>query len=159
MARIHFGHLKHAAPMISRSNDQMSHNVPALALTVLAALGTIALGTLGSPAVSAEYDNPAMGDMACVALTRYVAEPTDRRTLDGSVVHRAEFGVANLCGRSVEVLACVGAAEVVEDQGANCFAGLLRPWSRSEIHTVEVSGPLAGPTIEWRWVRSAAAGM
>jgi hypothetical protein len=137
----------------------MSPPVPMLALAVLAAVGTLAVGTLSSRSVSAEYDNPAMGDMACVALTRYVAEPTDQRALDGSVVHRAEFGVANLCGRSVEVMACVGAAEVVEDQGSNCFAGLLRPWSRSEIHTVEVSGPLAGPTIEWRWVRGAAAGM
>jgi hypothetical protein len=137
----------------------MSPSVPALALAALAAIGTLALGTLGSRSALAEYDNPSMGDMACVVLTRYVAEPTDRRALDGSVVHRAELGVANLCGRSVEVMACVAAAEVVEDEGSTCFAGLLRPWSRSEIHTVEVSGPLAGPTIEWRWVRGAAAGM
>ena len=137
----------------------MSPTVPKLALAALAAVGAVAIGTVGSRSVSAEYDNPSMGDMACVVLTRYVAEPTDRRALDGSVVNRAEFAVANLCGRSVEVLACVAAAEVVEDEGTNCFAGLLRPWSRSEIHTVEVSGPLAGPTIEWRWVGGAAAGM
>lgn len=138
----------------------MANNLSSLALASLAAFGVAGVWLVGSGQAQAQYDNPTMGETPCVVLSRYIGdEPTGRRTIAGDRVHRAEIGVANVCGRSVEVRLCVALVEPPEGEEASCFEGLLRPWSRTEIHTIEAAAPLAGPTIEWRWVTRAEAGM
>ncbi len=138
---------------------QMTRFVSAFALAPVAALGLIAGGLLGSSPAVAEYDNPTMGDTPCVVLSRYIGdEPTRRRTVGGTTMHRAEVGIANICGRSVEVSLCVGYAEPVDGVEESCLSGFLRPWSSTEIHTVEAPVQLAGPEIEWRWVRGTTGG-
>ncbi len=138
----------------------MARNVLAVAVASLAGVG-LGAGMLSSSPALAEYDNPTMGETPCVVLTRYIAdEPTGRRTIGGDVVHRAEVGVANICGRSVEVSVCIGYAEELDGEEESCLVGVLRPWSRSELHTVEAPVQLAGPLVEWRWLpRDDEAGM
>jgi hypothetical protein len=126
----------------------------AFALASVAALGSVAGGLFGSSSAMAEFDNPSMGDTPCVVLSRYIAdEATGLRTVGGAVMHRAEVGIANICGRSVEVSLCIAYAEPVDGVEESCFSGYLRPWSATEIHTIEAPVQLAGPEIEWRWVR------
>ena len=139
----------------------MTRQLPAFALASLATFGLAATALVGGSPAHAAYDNPSTGDTPCVVLSRYVGdEATERRTVGGNVVHRAEVGIANICGRSVEVLLCVAYAEPVDGEAQSCFAGLLRPWSSTEIHAVEAPVQLAGPEIEWRWVSgSTGAGL
>jgi len=139
--------------VFNRGDAQMTRQLPAFALASLATFGFVTTTLLGGSPAQAAYDNPSMGDTPCVVLSRYVGdEATDRLTVGGNVVHRAEVGIANICGRSVEVLLCVAYAEPVDGEEQSCFSGLLRPWSSTEIHSVEAPVQLAGPVIEWRWV-------
>lgn len=138
----------------------MTHHLPTLALASLTTFGVATAALFGASPAQAQYDNPAMGDTPCVVLSRYIGdEPTNLRTVGGTRVHRAEVGVSNICGRSVEVLLCVAYAEPVDGEDASCFAGLLRPWAETEIHTIEAATPLAGPTVEWRWVAGPSGAM
>jgi hypothetical protein len=135
----------------------MTQHRPAFALASLTTLGVMTATLFASSSAQAQYDNPSMGDTPCVVLSRYIGdESTDLRTVGGARVHRAEVGVSNICGRSVEVLLCVDYAEPVDGEEASCFAGLLRPWAQTEIHTIEAATPLAGPTVQWRWVGGAS---
>ena len=140
---------------------QMTRILSAFAVASVATVGLVAGGLLGSGSAVAEYDNPTMGDTPCVVLSRYIGdEPTGLRTVGGAVMHRAEVGIANICGRSVEVSLCVGYAEPVDGVEESCFSGFLRPWSSTEIHIIEAPVQLAGPVIEWRWVSgTTGAGM
>jgi hypothetical protein len=138
----------------------MARTVSAFAFAALAAAGLVGAGALGSSPALAEYDNPTMGDTPCVVLTRYIAdEQTGRVTVRGAQVHRAEVGIANICGRSVEVSLCISYAEPVDGEEESCFSGFLRPWSSTEVHTIEAPVQLAGPVIEWRWITRTTAGM
>ena len=137
----------------------MTRILSAFALATVVAVGMVAGGLLGSASAVAQYDNPTMGDVPCVVLSRYIGdELTRRRAVGGAVMHRAEVGIANICGRSVEVSVCVGYAEPVDGVEESCFSGFLRPWSSTEIHTVEAPVQLAGPVIEWRWVSGTTGG-
>jgi hypothetical protein len=132
---------------------------PRLIRLTVASLAALAIHHAG-PA-QAQYDNPTMGETPCVVLSHYV---TDQRIGQAPIdslnppVQTAEAAVANVCGRSVEVELCINYVDPAEGDGAQCFTGFLRPWSRTDIQTVAAPVRFTGPTWNWRWV-SGDAGM
>jgi hypothetical protein len=127
----------------------MARSSMTMALAFVATTAPLGIGTAAAQDL---YDNPAMGGAPCVVLSRYVSDqPTTGLAADGAL-RRAEVGVENICGRSVEVSLCINFAEPIDDMTASCIVEILRPRKASSTHRVEVPVALAGPTWEWRWL-------
>jgi hypothetical protein len=117
-------------------------------LRCLLGLGLGLAVTAGS-AIAEDYDDPALGATPCVVLNSYASHAA---ASGGAETFRAEAGIENVCGRSVEVSFCFPLVEAVGDVERQCVTSTLRPWSKARVHVEELPGRIIGVDYHWRYL-------